>query len=125
MRAAVCRAFGEPLTIEEVVLRAPGAGEVQVAVEAVAICHSDLGYIDGQWASQLPAVYGHEAAGRITVLGEGVTGFAVGFYAFGGAAWNPGLIGTPRAGLEGLRTDCRSHEMIRALEQLGFTIIRE
>ncbi|MCB1389600.1 MAG: alcohol dehydrogenase catalytic domain-containing protein [Rhodobacteraceae bacterium] len=78
MRAAVCRAFGEPLTIEEVVLRAPGAGEVQVAVEAVAICHSDLGYIDGQWASQLPAVYGHEAAGRITALGEGVGGLAVG-----------------------------------------------
>lgn len=71
MKAALCRAFGEPLTIEEVVLRAPGPGEVQVAIEAVAICHSDLGYIDGIWASQLPAVYGHEAAGRITALGRG------------------------------------------------------
>ncbi|GAB1380421.1 Zn-dependent alcohol dehydrogenase [Pararhodobacter aggregans] len=78
MKAALCRAFGEPLTIEEVVLRAPGPGEVQVAIEAVAICHSDLGYIDGIWASQLPAVYGHEAAGRITALGEGVRGLAPG-----------------------------------------------
>ena len=78
MKAAVCHAFGEPLSIEEVILRAPGPGEVQVAVEAVAICHSDLGYIDGLWPSQLPAVYGHEVAGRISALGEGVRGLAPG-----------------------------------------------
>lgn len=78
MRAAVCRAFGQPLSLEEVVLRPPGPGEVQVALEAVAICHSDIGYLDGLWSSHLPAVYGHEAAGRITALGEGVRGLAEG-----------------------------------------------
>lgn len=78
MKAAVCRAFGAPLTIEEVVLRPPGPGEVQVRVGAVAICHSDLGYLDGIWHSQLPAVYGHEAAGRVIALGDGVRGLGIG-----------------------------------------------
>lgn len=78
MKAALCRAFGEPLTIEEVCLRPPAAGEVHVAVEAVAICHSDIFYAEGAWASHLPAVYGHEAAGRVLALGDGVRGLAVG-----------------------------------------------
>jgi len=78
MKAAVCRTAGEPLSLEEVVLRPPGPGEVQVSVGAVAICHSDLGYLDGLWHSQRPAVYGHEACGRVVALGEGVMGFSVG-----------------------------------------------
>jgi len=78
MLAAVCHATGEALRIEEVRLRPPGPGEVQVEVHSVAICHSDIGYLDGIWASQRPAVYGHEAAGRITALGAGVTGLAPG-----------------------------------------------
>lgn len=78
MKAAVCHAFGAPLNLEEVVLRPPGHGEVRVAIEAVAICHSDIGYLDGLWASRLPAVYGHEAAGRVVELGAGVQGIAPG-----------------------------------------------
>jgi len=78
MKAAVSHAFGAPLVIEEVVLRPPGPGEVQVEVEACAICHSDILYAEGAWGGHLPAVYGHEAAGRITALGEGVRGFAPG-----------------------------------------------
>lgn len=78
MKAAVCHAFGAPLVIEEVVLRPPGPGEVQVEVEACAICHSDILYAEGAWGGHLPAVYGHEAAGRIVALGEGVRGFAPG-----------------------------------------------
>lgn len=42
MRAAVCRAFGKPLVVEDVVLDPPGPGELQVKVAACAICHSDL-----------------------------------------------------------------------------------
>ena len=64
MRAAVCRAFGEPLTIEEVALDPPGPFQVAVRVAACAICHSDIAYADGAWGGALPAVYGHEAAGR-------------------------------------------------------------
>lgn len=78
IRAAVCRAFGQPLTIEEVELRAPGPREVEVKIEACAICHSDLTFIDGGWGGHLPAVYGHEAAGRITAVGSGVTAYRVG-----------------------------------------------
>lgn len=78
IRAAVCHAFKEPLEIEEVLLRDPGPGEVEVTLEAVAICHSDITFAEGGWGGTLPAVYGHEAAGRITAVGLGVTGFAVG-----------------------------------------------
>jgi S-(hydroxymethyl)glutathione dehydrogenase/alcohol dehydrogenase len=72
MRAAVCRAFGEPLAIENVVLRAPGPGEIKVDVAACAICHSDIIYADGGWGGALPAVYGHEAAGTVAEVGAGV-----------------------------------------------------
>ena len=78
MRAAVCRAFGEPLTVEEVILDPPGPGEIRVAVAACAICHSDITYADGGWGGTLPAVYGHEAAGVVDQVGEGVSDFKPG-----------------------------------------------
>ncbi|WP_135503848.1 zinc-binding dehydrogenase [Roseovarius aestuariivivens] len=78
IKAAVCHAFGAPLTVEDVQLRAPGPGEIEVQLDAVAICHSDISYADGAWGGSLPAVYGHEAAGHITATGEGVTGLDVG-----------------------------------------------
>ena len=58
VRAAVCRAFGEPLTIEQLELAAPGPGEVRVRLQAVAICHSDVSGVDGAWGGALPIVYG-------------------------------------------------------------------
>ncbi|SMY08434.1 Zn-dependent alcohol dehydrogenase [Flavimaricola marinus] len=76
--AAVCHAFGQPLSIEKVELRGPEAGEVEVTLGAVAICHSDITYIDGGWGGSLPAVYGHEAAGQITEIGSGVRGLSKG-----------------------------------------------
>ena len=78
IRAAVCRTFGAPLTIESLTLRDPGPGEIEVTVEAVAICHSDISYIEGAWGGALPAVYGHEAAGRVSALGAGVGKVALG-----------------------------------------------
>ena len=78
MRAAVCRAFGEPLVVEDVVLDPPGPGELKVAVAACAICHSDIMYAEGGWGGALPAVYGHEAAGVVDEVGEGVSGFKAG-----------------------------------------------
>lgn len=76
--AAVCHEFGQPLSIEEVELRAPTEREVEVTLGAVAICHSDISFAGGAWGGSLPAVYGHEAAGRISAVGPGVTGLAVG-----------------------------------------------
>lgn len=78
MRAAVCRAFGEPLEIEEVVLDDLQEGEVRVRVAACAICHSDISLVDGEWGGELPAVYGHEAAGVVAVVGPGVATVAAG-----------------------------------------------
>lgn len=78
IRAAVCRVHGEPLSMETVLLRGPGPGEVRVDVSAVAICHSDILYMDGGWGGELPAVFGHEAAGIVAEVGDGVNGVAVG-----------------------------------------------
>jgi Zn-dependent alcohol dehydrogenase len=78
IKAAVCHEFGTPLKIEDITLRAPQAGEVEVALDAVAICHSDISYAEGAWGGSLPAVYGHEAAGIVSAVGEGVNGIAVG-----------------------------------------------
>ncbi len=78
VRAAVCTAFNAPLVIEDLVLAEPGSKEVEVTLGACAICHSDITYADGKWAGPLPAVYGHEAAGKITKLGKGTSGYALG-----------------------------------------------
>lgn len=78
IKAAVCREFGAPLTIETVTLAAPNMGEVEVTLKACAICHSDISFIDGGWGGALPAVYGHEAAGHISAVGDGVRGVAIG-----------------------------------------------
>ena len=72
IRAAVSRVFGKPMEIEELVLAPPGADEVLVSIDACAVCHSDVSYADGLWGGELPAVWGHEAAGRITAVGDGV-----------------------------------------------------
>jgi Zn-dependent alcohol dehydrogenase len=78
IKAAVCREFAKPLSIEEVELAAPGAGEIRVKVAACAICHSDIHYADGAWGGDLPSVYGHEASGTVEEIGAGLDGFKVG-----------------------------------------------
>ena len=74
----MCRAFGEPLSIENLHLASPKSGQVQVKVLASAVCHSDIHFFEGAWGGRLPAVWGHEAAGVVEILGEGVQGIAVG-----------------------------------------------
>jgi S-(hydroxymethyl)mycothiol dehydrogenase len=76
--AAVCTAFGAPLVLQELELSAPTGRMIEVTLDAVAICHSDISYADGIWGGDLPAVYGHEAAGRITGIGDAVTGWSEG-----------------------------------------------
>ncbi|MEQ9487599.1 MAG: Zn-dependent alcohol dehydrogenase [Alphaproteobacteria bacterium] len=72
MKAAVCRAFGEPLTIEDIEIADPQLNELKIKISAVAICHSDIHYAEGAWGGPLPAVYGHEAAGIVEKVGPGV-----------------------------------------------------
>ena len=78
IKAAVCHEFGQPLQVEYVQLAPPGPGEVQVDLAACAICHSDIAFAEGIWGGDLPAVFGHEAAGHVAALGDGVTGLNVG-----------------------------------------------
>lgn len=78
MKAAVCHAFGQPFRLEEVTLAAPAEGQLRIEMKAVAICHSDIFYADGAWGGDLPAIYGHEAAGVVAEVGPGVTRHAVG-----------------------------------------------
>jgi len=78
IKAAVCHEFGAPLVIEDIQLAAPDMGLVEVTLKAVAICHSDIHYAEGGWGGNLPAVYGHEAAGVISAIGAGVSGFSEG-----------------------------------------------
>jgi propanol-preferring alcohol dehydrogenase len=75
MKAAVVRAFGKPLTIEEVAIPTPGPGELLIKVVASGVCHTDLHAADGDWPVKppLPFVPGHEGAGVVAALGPGVT----------------------------------------------------
>lgn len=75
MKAAVARAFGQPLTIEEVTVPEPGRGEVLVKVVASGVCHTDLHAIDGDWPVKpsLPLIPGHEGVGHVAAVGPGVT----------------------------------------------------
>ena len=73
MRAAVCRAFGQPFDLEEVSLAAPAADEVRLRLRATSICHSDIIFADGGWGGDLPAIYGHEGAGVVEEVGADVT----------------------------------------------------
>ena len=75
MKAAVARAFGKPLTIEEFTVPEPGPGEVLVKVVASGVCHTDLHAIDGDWPVKptLPLIPGHEGVGHVAAVGAGVT----------------------------------------------------
>jgi propanol-preferring alcohol dehydrogenase len=75
MKAAVVRAFGKPLTIEDVPIPTPGPGEVLIQVVASGVCHTDLHAANGDWPvkPKLPFVPGHEGAGVVAAVGPGVT----------------------------------------------------
>src|SRR4051794_7085973 len=73
MRAAVLREQPGELLIEDLTIDHPGPGEVLVAVHAAGLCHSDLHFMQGKFRTSLPAVLGHESAGVVSEVGEGVT----------------------------------------------------
>src|SRR3954452_9029865 len=77
-KAAVCVGLNEPLEIQELELEAPRAGEVRVKMGASGVCHSDLSIQNGTLMGSFPMVLGHEGAGVIEEVGEGVTGLAPG-----------------------------------------------
>ncbi|MBW2497193.1 MAG: Zn-dependent alcohol dehydrogenase [Deltaproteobacteria bacterium] len=83
MKAAVMRANHAPLEIEEINVDDPGPGEVLVKTAASGICHSDLHIIEGGLPLPPPCVLGHEPAGVVEAIGEGVTDFVPGDHVIG------------------------------------------
>ncbi|KJK36113.1 alcohol dehydrogenase [Streptomyces variegatus] len=78
VRAAVLPAIGSPLEITGIDLPDPGPGQVRVRLAAAGVCHSDLSLSDGTMRVPVPAVLGHEGAGTVVAVGEGVTRIAPG-----------------------------------------------
>jgi S-(hydroxymethyl)mycothiol dehydrogenase len=74
VRGVISRSKGEPVEMVDVVIPDPGPGEVVVAVAACGVCHTDLTYRDGGINDSYPFLLGHEAAGVVETVGEGVSG---------------------------------------------------
>jgi NDMA-dependent alcohol dehydrogenase len=77
-KAAICRELNKPVVVEQISVDGPKRGEVTVKIAACGVCHSDLSATNGTIALPPPLVLGHEGAGEIVEVGEGVGEFAVG-----------------------------------------------
>jgi S-(hydroxymethyl)glutathione dehydrogenase/alcohol dehydrogenase len=78
VRAAVLTEQGKPLEVRDIDLPEPGPGQVRVRMVAAGVCHSDLSLANGTLKQPVPAVLGHEGAGIVASVGEGVTRVAPG-----------------------------------------------
>ncbi|HEX5569081.1 MAG TPA: S-(hydroxymethyl)mycothiol dehydrogenase [Streptomyces sp.] len=78
VRAVIARSKDEPVVIETVSLPDPGPGEAVVKVQACGVCHTDLHYRQGGITDDFPFLLGHEAAGVVESVGEGVSEVAPG-----------------------------------------------
>ncbi len=78
VRGVISRAKGRPVELVDIVIPDPGPGEVVVAIQACGVCHTDLTYREGGINDSYPFLLGHEAAGVVETVGEGVTRVAPG-----------------------------------------------
>jgi alcohol dehydrogenase, propanol-preferring len=108
MKAAVVRAFGRPLVIEDVPIPTPGPGEVLVRIRATGVCHTDLHAADGDWPVKPtpPFIPGHEGAGIVAGVGPGVTGLKEGDAV--GIAWLHDACGACEHCMTGWETLCEA-----------------
>jgi S-(hydroxymethyl)glutathione dehydrogenase/alcohol dehydrogenase len=77
-KAAICRELNKPVVVETISVDGPKRGEVTVKIAACGVCHSDLSATNGTIALPPPLILGHEGAGEVIEVGEGVAGFAAG-----------------------------------------------
>src|SRR6202790_4974892 len=78
-KAAVMTGIDKPLEIRtDVEVEAPHAGELKIRMSASGVCHSDLSMQNGTMMAACPIVLGHEGAGVVEEIGEGLSGFDVG-----------------------------------------------
>ncbi len=80
VQGVVARAKGEPVSLETIVIPDPGPGEAVVKIQACGVCHTDLHYREGGINDEFPFLLGHEAAGTVESVGEGVTRVEPGDY---------------------------------------------
>jgi S-(hydroxymethyl)mycothiol dehydrogenase len=80
VRGVVAHKKGDPVAVETIVVPDPGPGEAVVKVQACGVCHTDLHYREGGITDEFPFLLGHEAAGVVEAVGEGVTDVAPGDY---------------------------------------------
>ncbi|GAB3387547.1 S-(hydroxymethyl)mycothiol dehydrogenase [Amycolatopsis echigonensis] len=78
VQGVVALAEGKPVSVETIVVPDPGPGEAVVRVQACGVCHTDLHYREGGINDEFPFLLGHEAAGTVESVGEGVTDVAPG-----------------------------------------------
>lgn len=78
VKAVVAKEKGAPVEVVEIEVPDPGPGEALVAVQACGVCHTDLHYREGGINDEFPFLLGHEAAGIVEAVGDGVTDVAVG-----------------------------------------------
>ena len=83
MKAAIMRANNAPLELADVDIDDPGPGEVLLQTKASGICHSDLHVVEGGIPMPPPCILGHEPAGIVEAVGEGVVDFAPGDHVIG------------------------------------------
>ena len=103
IRGVVLEHTGGPLTVSELELAPPGREEVLVRLRASGVCHSDWNAVDGTSETVCPAVLGHEGAGVVEAIGEGVTRVAVGDHV--ALSWTP-WCGTCEECARGLQQLC-------------------
>lgn len=77
-RAVICREVNQPVVVEEIEVASPRRGEVMIKLAACGVCHSDLSVTTGTIPLPPPMVLGHEGAGVVVAVGEGVADLAIG-----------------------------------------------
>lgn len=88
MRAAILREINTPVEVrDDIQLNGPGPGEVRVRIVASGVCHSDISATDGTFPQPTPCVLGHEGAGEVLAVGDGVGGLAPGDHVI--LSWMP------------------------------------
>jgi alcohol dehydrogenase, propanol-preferring len=123
MRAIVLNEIGKPVTLQDVPKPSPGPGQVLVRVEACGVCHSDVHLAEGDWdllrpITKTPLILGHEVAGTVAELGEGVTELGVGDRV--GVPWIHWTCGECEFCREGRETLCLKQKVTGCMVDGGF-----
>src|SRR3989441_6975701 len=128
-KAALGRERNKPVVVEEVTVEPPRRGEVTVKLGACGVCHSDLSATNGTIPMPPPLILGHEAAGEVVEVGEGVDGFALGDHVVASFIYMCGKCrfcsaGRPVLCLEQGKAISRSEEHTSELQSLAYLVCR-